>query len=127
MDVSPYFRDPDGDILTYSARTSDADVATASASGSTVTIGAVAQKTGTVSAQIPPVGHDGRFFRLPRHGKRRLDPRNRGIAQKPGSRHPGIGKYGHDHSGSAGDRDGNSDRPGPGRVVGYSGNQRNGR
>ena len=59
VDVSPYFRDPDGDILTYSARTSDADVATASASGSTVTIGAVAQKTGTVSAQIPPVDTTG--------------------------------------------------------------------
>ena len=54
VDVSPYFRDPDGDILTYSARTSDADVATASASGSTVTIGAAAQKTGTVPAQSRP-------------------------------------------------------------------------
>ena len=59
VDVSPYFRDPDRDILTYSARTSDADVATASASGSTVTIGAAAQKTATVSAQIPPVDTTG--------------------------------------------------------------------
>ena len=61
VDVSPYFSDPDGDILTYSARTSDADVATASASGSTVTIGAAAQKTGTgtASAQIPPVDTTG--------------------------------------------------------------------
>ena len=59
VDVSPYFSDPDGDILTYSARTSDADVATASASGSTVTIGAAAQKTGTVSAQTLPVDTTG--------------------------------------------------------------------
>ncbi len=59
VDVSPYFSDPDGDILTYSARTSDADVATASASGSTVTIGAAAQKTGTVSTQTLPVDTTG--------------------------------------------------------------------
>ena len=59
VDVSPYFRDPDGDILTYSTRTSDADVATASASGSTVTIGAAAQKTGTVPARVAPTDTTG--------------------------------------------------------------------
>ena len=36
--VSSYFRDPDGDRLTYSAATSDAAVATAAASGSVVTV-----------------------------------------------------------------------------------------
>ena len=42
LDVSPYFRDPDGDALTYTATTGTASVATASASGSVVTITAVA-------------------------------------------------------------------------------------
>ena len=42
LDVSSYFRDPDGDALTYTATTGTASVATASASGSVVTITAVA-------------------------------------------------------------------------------------
>ena len=36
VDVSPYFRDPDGDGLTYRASSSDPDVATATASGNEV-------------------------------------------------------------------------------------------
>ena len=38
INVTSYFRDPDGDRLTYSAATSDAAVATAATSGSTVTV-----------------------------------------------------------------------------------------
>ncbi|MXX79022.1 MAG: hypothetical protein F4Z33_08750, partial [Gemmatimonadales bacterium] len=43
VDVSPYFHDPDGDTLTYTASSSDTGVATVSISGSTVAIAAVAK------------------------------------------------------------------------------------
>ena len=49
FEVSSYFRDPDGDALTYTAASSDVAVATASASGATVTITAVAAGTATVT------------------------------------------------------------------------------
>ncbi len=49
FEVSSYFRDPDGDALTYAAGSSDGSVATASASGATVTITAVAAGTATVT------------------------------------------------------------------------------
>ncbi|WP_420439841.1 Ig-like domain-containing protein [Candidatus Palauibacter sp.] len=49
VDVSSYFRDPDGDRLTYTAATSDAAVATAAVSGSSVTISAAAAGTATVT------------------------------------------------------------------------------
>ena len=41
LDLSPWFNDPDGDMLAYSARSSDASVATASVSGNTLAIRAV--------------------------------------------------------------------------------------
>jgi len=47
--VSPYFRDPDGDGLTYTAGSSDDSVTTASASGATVTLTAVSAGTATVT------------------------------------------------------------------------------
>ena len=55
LDASPYFSDPDGDTLTYSATTSDPAVATVSAAGSTVTIVALARGTAdiTVTATDP--------------------------------------------------------------------------
>ena len=49
VDVSSYFRDPDGDALTYTAASSNAAVATAAVSGSSVTISAVAAGTATVT------------------------------------------------------------------------------
>lgn len=49
VDVSSYFRDADGDRLTYTAATSNAAVATAAVSGSSVTISAVAAGTATVT------------------------------------------------------------------------------
>ena len=49
VDVSPYFSDPDGDALEYTAATSNAAVAAASVSGSTITIGAVAKGNATVT------------------------------------------------------------------------------
>ncbi|WP_423929172.1 Ig-like domain-containing protein [Candidatus Palauibacter sp.] len=49
FEVSSYFRDPDGDALSYEAGSSDASVATASVSGSTVTVTAVAQGSATVT------------------------------------------------------------------------------
>ena len=48
LDASSYFSDPDGDRLTYSARSSSSDVASAGVSGSTVTIDAVSQGTATI-------------------------------------------------------------------------------
>ena len=55
LDASQYFNDPDGDALTYTASTSDTDIATASTEGGTVTIGAVAEGTAaiTVTATDP--------------------------------------------------------------------------
>ena len=49
VDASGYFSDPDGDALTYSAASSDANVARASVSGSAVTITAVAQGSATIT------------------------------------------------------------------------------
>ena len=55
VDVSSYFNDPDGDGLSYTAETSDAEVATTSVSGSTVTVTGVAagMATVTVTASDP--------------------------------------------------------------------------
>ena len=49
VNVSSYFRDPDGDALVYSAATSNAAVAGVSVSGSTMTIAGVAPGTATVT------------------------------------------------------------------------------
>lgn len=55
VDVSSYFRDPDGDALSYGAASSDLGVATVSVSGSTVTATGAAQGTAvfTVTATDP--------------------------------------------------------------------------
>ena len=55
FDVSSYFRDPDGEPLRFEASSSDAAVATASASGHSVTVRAVAQGRAllTVTARDP--------------------------------------------------------------------------
>lgn len=49
VDVSPYFSDPDGDVLSYEATSNKTDVVTTDVSGSVVTINAVADGTATVS------------------------------------------------------------------------------
>ena len=49
VDLSPYFSDPDGDPLNYTARSSSSRVARVSVSGSTVTITAVAKGTANVA------------------------------------------------------------------------------
>ncbi len=49
VDVSSFFSDPDGDELTYTVESSDADVLTASMSGSSLTATAVAAGTATVT------------------------------------------------------------------------------
>ena len=55
VDVASYFRDPDGDALSYEAVSADVDVATVSVSGSTVAVAAVAagNSTVTVTASDP--------------------------------------------------------------------------
>ena len=49
VNVAPYFTDPDGDALTYTARSSRTGVVTAAASGSTATLAAVAAGSATVT------------------------------------------------------------------------------
>ena len=56
VDVSAYFRDPDGDTLIYAAATSSGAVATVSVSGSEVTIAAVAEGTATVTVTATDPG-----------------------------------------------------------------------
>ena len=55
VDVAPFFSDPDGDALTYSASSSNTGIVTASVSGSTVTVTGVAagMATVTVTASDP--------------------------------------------------------------------------
>ena len=55
VDVAPFFSDPDGDALTYSASSSNTGIVTASVSGSTVTLTALAtgSATATVTARDP--------------------------------------------------------------------------
>lgn len=48
LDVSPYFTDPDGDVLSYEASSSDQAVAAVSVSGSEMTIGAVSRGSATI-------------------------------------------------------------------------------
>ena len=51
FDASQYFSDPDGDVLTYTAVSSDNGVASVSASGSSVTVTGVAAGTATVTVE----------------------------------------------------------------------------
>lgn len=55
LDVSGYFSDPDGDVLTYAVETSDAGVVTSIAVNSTVTLSGVAEGDAnvTVTARDP--------------------------------------------------------------------------
>ena len=55
VDVAPFFSDPDGDALTYSASSSNTGIVTASVSGSIVTLTALAtgSATATVTARDP--------------------------------------------------------------------------
>ena len=49
VDVSSHFRDPDGDVLSYTAASSNADVAGVSVSGSSVVVTAFARGAATVT------------------------------------------------------------------------------
>ena len=49
VDLSPYFEDPDGDPLIYTAASSNSGVARGSVSGSTLTVSAVAPGTATLT------------------------------------------------------------------------------
>ena len=56
MDVAPYFVDPDGDMLTYAAVSSDVGVMSASISGSTLTLAPVGAGAAMVSVQATDPG-----------------------------------------------------------------------
>lgn len=49
VDVAAYFSDPDGDVLTYSASSSNAAAVSAAVAGSVVSIGAIATGTATIT------------------------------------------------------------------------------
>ena len=49
LDASPYFTDPDGDSLSYSAATSNADMAVVSATGAVLTIEGMGRGTATIT------------------------------------------------------------------------------
>ncbi len=55
-DVSSYFSDPDGDVLTYTTTSSDPDLATVSVSGSTVTVTGVAEGSATITVTATDPG-----------------------------------------------------------------------
>ena len=56
LDVLPYFNDPDGDPLTYTAASSNAGVATATVAGNTITVAAVAPGATTVTVTATDPG-----------------------------------------------------------------------
>ena len=56
VDVSSYFRDPDGDELTYAAASSNASIANVSVSGSTVTVTGITTGTATVTVTATDPG-----------------------------------------------------------------------
>ena len=56
LDVSPYFRDGDGDELTFAAASSDESVATVAVSGSTATIKPVSPGNATVTVKATDPG-----------------------------------------------------------------------
>ncbi len=56
VDVTPFFSDPDGDELTYTAESSDAEVAAASIEGSSLTVTAVAAGAATVTVTAADPG-----------------------------------------------------------------------
>ena len=57
IDVAPYFSDPDGDTLTYTATTSDPEAVQATVSGSIVTLTVLADREATVTvAATDPAG-----------------------------------------------------------------------
>ncbi len=57
VDVAPFFTDPDGDELTYTAESSDTAVASVSVSESTVTVAGVAQGVATVTVTATDPGN----------------------------------------------------------------------
>ena len=56
VDLAPFFNDPDGDALTYTASSSNAGIATVSVSGGTLTATAVAAGTATVTVTATDPG-----------------------------------------------------------------------
>ena len=56
LEMSPYFSDPDGDSLAYSAATSESGVATAAAAGNTVTVTALARGAATITVTAADPG-----------------------------------------------------------------------
>ena len=56
VDVTPFFSDPDGDELTYTAESSDAEVAAAGIEGSSLTVTAVSAGTATVTVTAADPG-----------------------------------------------------------------------
>ena len=56
LDLAPYFTDPDGDPLTYSATTTGAGVASPTVSGSSLTIAGVSDASATITVTASDPG-----------------------------------------------------------------------
>ncbi|WP_420461537.1 Ig-like domain-containing protein [Candidatus Palauibacter sp.] len=56
LDLSPYFRDPDGDALTYAAQSGDAAVATVAVAGAELTVTGVAPGSATLTIEARDPG-----------------------------------------------------------------------
>ena len=66
VDLSPYFNDVDGDVLTYTAQTSDAEIVTVTTTGTllTLTPGLYGSATVTVTAEDPVGLHAAQTLRV---------------------------------------------------------------
>ena len=68
VNLAPFFSDPDGDALTYTAASSNTAIVTASVSGSTVTITAASVGSATITVSAADPGGLFRFAERERHG-----------------------------------------------------------
>ena len=91
LDMTPYFDDPDGDSLAYSAAASETGVATVAAAGNTVTVTAVARGAATITVTATDPGGLSATQSFTSH---RPQPDARGAGRNPRG-HPRGGRHGH--------------------------------
>ena len=92
LDIASYFRDPDGDQLTFTAATTDAGVASVSVAGTLVTIRAVAAGMATVTVTAWDLGGLTASTAGRGGGRSRRISRRVGVGSIAG-REMGVGQY----------------------------------